>query len=268
MKAQDSLDPVCAAILERLDTVERSDGVRILYACESGSRAWGFPSRDADYDVRFIYLRPRDWYLSIDIETKRDVIELPIDGLLDINGWDLRKALKLLRKLNPALLEWLSSPVVYREQDDFADALINRVRDKVPLASCAYHYLHMARGNFRGYLQGDTVKVKKYLYVLRPLLAVRWIEQHGTLPPVLFRALLDGVLNDGPIKREVEEMLRLKTEGLERDEGPRIAIVHEYCERELGRLQNPKFSPGNHPAAQLDFDALFLDFLARYAPAG
>jgi len=63
-------------------------------------------------------------------------------------------------------------------------------------------------------------------------------------------------------------MLRLKTEGLERDEGPRIAIVHEYCERELGRLQNPKFSPGNHPAAQLDFDALFLDFLARYAPAG
>lgn len=88
-------------ILDRLAAIERAEGVRILYACESGSRAWGFPSRDADYDVRFIYLRPCDWYLSIDVETKRDVIELPIDDLYDINGWDLRKALKLLRKLNP-----------------------------------------------------------------------------------------------------------------------------------------------------------------------
>ena len=116
-------DTAGAIILERLAVIEQTEAVRILYACESGSRAWGFASPDSDYDVRFIYVRPRDWYLSIDLEHRRDVIERPIEGVLDINGWDLRKALQLMRKSNPPLFEWLHSPLVYRAQPGFREAM-------------------------------------------------------------------------------------------------------------------------------------------------
>lgn len=90
-------------ILKRLTDIEGEEDVKIFYACESGSRAWGFPSADSDYDVRFLYRHPEEWYLSVDLEEKRDVIERPINDDLDISGWDLRKALKLLRKSNPPL---------------------------------------------------------------------------------------------------------------------------------------------------------------------
>src|SRR5438045_8726086 len=106
-----------------LTEIERDEGVRIFYACESGSRAWGFPSADSDYDVRFLYVRPRDWYLSVDVERKRDVIERPITDELDVSGWDIRKALMLLKKSNPPLLEWLGSPIIYRETLTIADRL-------------------------------------------------------------------------------------------------------------------------------------------------
>jgi predicted nucleotidyltransferase len=115
-------------ILLRLDEIEKDHNVTIFYACESGSRAWGFPSADSDYDVRFLYLHPRDWYLAIDVEEERDVIEGPISDMLDISGWDLRKALKLLRKSNPPLLEWLSSPIIYKE----TLTITEKVRELVP----------------------------------------------------------------------------------------------------------------------------------------
>ena len=108
-------------VRRRLDDLEREEAVRVLYACESGSRAWGFASTDSDYDVRFLYVRPRDWYLSI--AARRDVIEQPIVDPYDVNGWDLRKALQLFRKSNPPLLEWLGSPIVYRERTSAAAAL-------------------------------------------------------------------------------------------------------------------------------------------------
>jgi predicted nucleotidyltransferase len=107
------MPPINKLILEQLEQIEQEEQVTILYACESGSRAWGFPSQDSDYDVRFIYLHKPEWYLSI--YDKRDVIERPINNMLDINGWDLRKALNLFRKSNPPLLEWLQSPIQYKE---------------------------------------------------------------------------------------------------------------------------------------------------------
>lgn len=132
-----------AEILARLEQIEKDEDVTIFYACESGSRAWGFPSADSDYDVRFIYVRPRDWYLSIDVEEKRDVIERPINDALDISGWDLRKALKLLRKSNPPLLEWLSSPIVYKEQvtspKSCATQLPNSIRrSRLTIITCTW----------------------------------------------------------------------------------------------------------------------------------
>ncbi len=164
-------------ILARLGDIEKEENVTIFYACESGSRAWGFPSEDSDYDVRFLYLRPRDWYLSIDVEEKRDVIERPISEMLDISGWDLRKALKLLRKSNPPLLEWLNSPTVYQQDFTITDKIKELVPEYYSPIACLHHYLHMAQGNYREYLKGEIVWVKKYFYVLRPLLAINWIEK-------------------------------------------------------------------------------------------
>lgn len=163
-------------IILRLHQAEKEHSVKILYACESGSRAWGFESPDSDYDVRFIYAHEKDWYLSFDVERRRDVIEYPIVDEIDCGGWDIRKALHLFTRTNGALLEWLTSPIKYIETGDLA----NNLRDLAPTCfnktALCYHYSHMARGNAREYLFSDKVKLKKYFYVLRPLFAIRYIE--------------------------------------------------------------------------------------------
>ena len=119
-------------IQEQIRRIEESENIKILLAVESGSRAWGFASPDSDYDVRFVYIRRPEDYLRLD--AIRDVIELPIDDILDINGWDLQKTLRLLYKSNPTLFEWFSSPFVYQETE-FADKL----RDLM------MHYFHQRR---------------------------------------------------------------------------------------------------------------------------
>lgn len=161
-------------ILNKLHEIEKREQIKILNAIESGSRGWGFASKDSDYDVRFIYVHPVDWYLSI--EDKRDVIEYLEADSLDMNGWDIKKALQLFHNLNPPLYEWLTSPIVCRENEDFTERLRDLMATFYSPISCLYHYLHMAKGNYREYLKGDKVKVKKYFYVLRPILACMWIE--------------------------------------------------------------------------------------------
>jgi predicted nucleotidyltransferase len=182
---------------EKLAHTERTHGVRIVYACESGSRAWGFASQNSDFDIRFLYLAPPEWYLTTNVEHKRDVIALPIEGNLDIDGWDLRKALHLLRKSNPPLLEWLGSPIIYREHYSVA----RRMRAMLPLCysprAAMYHYMHMARNNVREYLKGERVWTKKYFYVLRPLLAVQWIERGLGVVPTEFQRLVDELMGEG-----------------------------------------------------------------------
>ncbi|HZO87930.1 MAG TPA: nucleotidyltransferase domain-containing protein [Chthonomonadaceae bacterium] len=154
-----------------LEAIEVERGVRILYAVESGSRAWGFASVDSDYDVRFLYMRPLKDYLRID--PPRDVIELPITEALDVNGWDVFKALKLFRSSNPPLLEWLFSPIIYREQGALAASLRALARAHASPRRMTYHYLSMARNNYKLYIAGRSeVNAKKYLYVLRPLLCI------------------------------------------------------------------------------------------------
>lgn len=219
-------------ILEALERIEQEENVRILYACESGSRAWGFPSKDSDYDVRFIYIRPMDWYLSI--FEKRDVIERPISDMLDINGWDLRKALNLFRKSNPPLLEWLQSPIVYRENHAIAEQIRRISPSMYSSKSCMYHYLHMAKGNYRDYLQGDQVKIKKYFYVLRPILACAWIEKHHTMPPIEFDRLVDAIVPTGSeLKAIISDLLVRKRAGDEMDYEPRIHPINEFLENSI-----------------------------------
>jgi uncharacterized protein len=225
-------------ILRRLNEIETDENVYIFYACESGSRAWGFPSADSDYDVRFIYLRPKDWYLSIDVEEKRDVIERPINDALDISGWDLRKALKLLRKSNPPLLEWLSSPIIYKETPSVTDKLRAAVAEFYSPVSSYYHYLHMAEGNYREYLKGDVVWIKKYFYVLRPLLAIRWIETTSGPVPMEFQKLVDCCVDSPELKQTIADLLERKKAGQELDRQPKIPIISDFIAGELDRAKN------------------------------
>lgn len=153
-------------IVSKLHEIEQMEKVRILLAVESGSRAWGFASPDSDYDVRFIYIRDKEDYLRLN--TMRDVIELPVDEVLDINGWDLQKTLRLLYKSNPTLFEWFSSPIVYIESD-FADLFRRVMNDYFSSKRSLYHYISMAEGNYREYLKGGMVKAKKYFYDIKNL---------------------------------------------------------------------------------------------------
>ncbi|RFU68352.1 nucleotidyltransferase domain-containing protein [Bacillus sp. V59.32b] len=221
-------------IMKELKKIDDTYRVKVLSACESGSRAWGFPSKDSDYDVRFIYIHERDWYLSID--QKRDVIELPINDLLDINGWELTKALRLYRKSNPPLLEWLHSGIVYYQAFSVIEKM-KQLSDKVykPTA-CLHHYLNMAKGNYRHYLQNEQVKIKKYFYVLRPVLACKWIQKYNTIPPLEFQSLLEEIVPDGSLKKEIQELLERKKRGDELDFEPRIDSINEFVETEIEHL--------------------------------
>jgi predicted nucleotidyltransferase len=245
-------------IMEELRRIEREEQVRIVYACESGSRAWGFPSQDSDFDVRFIYVRRAEWYLSI--FEKRDVIERPISDMLDISGWDLSKALWLFRKSNPPLLEWLQSPIQYHSSTGVAD----RIRELAALSfsprSVIYHYLHMARGNYRDYLQGETVKIKKYFYVLRPLLACAWVERRQSMPPMDFETLLQELIPAGTeLRVEIERLLVRKKAGEELNLEPRIHAINAYIEEKLAYFERiaPSFDAAKGvPDSTLD--ELFL----------
>ena len=228
---------VDAAMRERvrqaLQEVEQKYGVRVLYACESGSRGWGFASPDSDYDVRFLYVHPPEWYLRV--ETQRDVIELPIDDELDVCGWEWRKALGLLKGANPTLIEWLDSPVVYQQDETVLDALRAQVPDWFSPVRARWHYYSMAKKNFRGYLQGDEVRLKKYFYVLRPLLAVRWIEAGKGMPPMRFATLLEGSDLALPLRAEIDALLVLKQTAGEAQFGPRRLLLHAFIQAELAR---------------------------------
>lgn len=248
-------------IRSRLDAIQANENVCILYACESGSRAWGFPSADSDYDVRFIYVRPVEWYLSLD--DKRDVIERPIEDGLDINGWDLRKVLRLFRKSNPPLLEWLGSPIVYLERGAVAACLRELAKTHYSPSACQFHYLHMARRNFREYLRGETVRVKKYFYVLRPLLAMNWIEQGFGAVPTDFNVLLDKLVIEPNLRAEIERLLSAKRTGAELDRGPRIEPISRFIESELARWEGQKIASQSPTDLTDKLDGLFRETLTE-----
>ena len=207
-----SAHPVSAAmratVRQQLEQIERDHQVSVLFACESGSRGWGFASPDSDYDVRFIYVHRLPWYLGI--ERQRDVIEVPISSELDISGWELRKALQLMRASNPVLLEWLRSPVVYRDEQAWSQRLRGLAEQYFSPVRGYHHYLSMARKTMAHHLSGDSVRYKKYFYALRPLLAARWIREIGGVPPMRFAELASRLLTDAALLEELNALLAKK----------------------------------------------------------
>lgn len=158
-------------ILDKLKYIEQKYEVKILFACESGSRAWGFPSPDSDYDVRFIYVKPIDEYLSI--QNQKDFMDFPLSDELDINGWDLKKTLELVYKSNSVPFEWLQSPIVYYEDKDFTDELLALCQSYFCARTNIHHYLGIARGAMET-MDGNEIGIKKLCYILRPLLSALW----------------------------------------------------------------------------------------------
>ena len=248
-------------IVRTLTEIESEYGVRILLAVESGSRAWGFASPDSDYDVRFIYVRPRDEYLRL--ERQRDVIELPISGELDVNGWDLQKTLRLLCRSNPTLFEWFSSPIVYRETA-FAEEFRSLMTDYFSSKKSLYHYISMAERNYREYLRGDRVRAKKYFYVLRPVLACRWVMERDTPPPMLFSELAEAQL-PGFLRDEVERLLELKMNAPEVKEIPRIDILNEYLAESIASIRESAADYEDRRGGWDELNAFFLRALEQYA---
>lgn len=232
---------VCVAVQEevrsRLRRAEDEHEVKVLLAVESGSRAWGFASPNSDYDARFIYVHKPDWYLSVGLEEQRDVIEYPIVDDMDINGWDLRKALRLFWKSNPGFVEWVQSTIVYEHCGSFherAKALLPQVYS---VESGIYHYRSMAKTNFRGYLQAPEVPLKKYFYVLRPLLSVRWLERFDTPAPIEFDTLRQVIDGEPELHRAIDDLLAIKRASPEMGLSPQIMPIQTFVERELHRLE-------------------------------
>ena len=196
-----------------------------------------------------------DWYWDIDLGRKRDVIECPIRDDLDISGWELRKALGLLRKSNPPLMEWLRSPIVYWESVEATQELRRLSHQFFSPIACGYHYLNMARSNYKDYLQGAQVRLKKYLYVLRPLLAVQWIEQERGPVPTEFDILVDTIVKESSLRFQINGLVAQKRQSFEKDYGDAIPLINYFIEEELSRLEHSSFSklqvvPGAAPLNQ------------------
>ena len=217
-------------ILTKLSEIEQQEQVKILFACESGSRAWGFHSTDSDYDVRFVYMKNKDWYISI--EDRKDVIELPDNVVLDINGWDLRKALKLFRASNSVIYEWLQSPIIYKGEPGFIDELFAFKNEYYSLRAGMHHYLSMAINSFQDDLQQPQFKLKKYFYALRPILAANWIAKKNGCPPMEF-GKLRSLITDVNINKKIDDLLQTKREVDEKFEIERDPLLHEFIEEHI-----------------------------------
>ena len=249
-------------VQRRLEAIERGEQCRILFAVESGSRAWGFPSPDSDYDVRFVYARPANWYLSV--YPGRDVIETPIEDDMDVNGWDVRKALHLLVKSNAVISEWMESPIVYRRDAGalkrlrtFADRMLN------PQA-LTYHYLHLARRQVAAKLLREHIALKRYFYALRPALALRFLRlRHGQRPPMHLEGLIEGTdLPAATIKR-IKRLVAAKSQTREMGAGPRIPVLDRLIVTEIEAAENSALEPPSRQPTDLQSaDRLFRNLIS------
>ncbi len=245
-------------IQQKLLELEQLHHVKILYACESGSRAWGFASPDSDFDVRFIYARPVNDYLQI--AATADTLGLPVNEVLDIGGWDLKKALQLFLKSNSPLYEWLQSPIVYRQDDAFAEEIKALMPRYFSPRASANHYLSMAHNTLTQDLQAEQVKLKRYFYALRPALACLWIVQKQTLPPMEFEPLRT-LVEDKEIQTAIDDLMIKKQAADEKALTAPVEALNEwliatlaYCREQIAALDSAK-------QTTVELDMLFRKFI-------
>jgi len=240
-------------IAKTLEHIADEQSVQLHYACESGSRAWGFASPDSDFDVRFIFVRPLEDYVTL--QPRRDVLELPISDDLDVNGWDIFKACRLLQKSNPPLLEWLGSPTVYIENTGLARQLRDQAHEHFSARACCEHYRSMAESTYKKYVNDrDVVIRKKYLYILRPLACIRWMLTHGTFPPTVFADVLSGIDLSSGVHCELEQLLQDKRKNQEVGAAPANRTLDAFIRGQLEGLPEAirAIAPRVFPSGGLD----------------
>jgi uncharacterized protein len=174
-------------ILNILKTAVARHDATLLYACETGSRAWGFPSPDSDYDIRFIYRHYKDWYLQLG--KSKDFIA-SLDGDWDLSGWDLRKSLLLLQKSNAALIERFNSPIVYYSNMQFTDAFTALIPDYYSPIAVFHHHYSLARRFWEGIKDAEQYRLKSFFYLLRSLLSCNWISETPDVVPMDIQNLM------------------------------------------------------------------------------
>lgn len=241
-------------IIDKLNEIEKAHDLKILFACESGSRGWGFPSPDSDYDVRFIYVRPLNFYLSV--LDKDDQLGFPINDELDIYGWDIRKVLKLIRKSNTTPFEWLQSPIIYGEQPSFRDELWELCQHYFYGKTNINHYLGIAKSALDTIINDDEIKIKKLFYILRPLLSAQWCLEKKTIAPMTIGPLM--MLMPEKLQGIVRKIIHLKSTS---PEGYIIKI-----DKELKNYITEQFEVCSNGAKELpikSFDTKALDIFFR-----
>ena len=230
---QEKLMDIEQIIKAKLQEIEEKCNVKVLYAIESGSRAWGFASKDSDYDVRFIYARKTEDYLKL--ETTRDVIEYELTDIYDINGWDVKKFLTLLHDSNPVIFEWAQSPIVYKTSSSWEkiSAIIN---DFAIFKKLIHHYLSMAKHHYHSYFKSEEVILKKYLYVLRPLLCCQWVIEKKSVPPILFDDLVSALFPK-ELQSSLDKLLEMKKASSEKTKGKRFSDLDLFIEENFAKLE-------------------------------
>lgn len=243
-------------ITTALSELAKRHGVRILFAAESGSRAFGYASQDSDYDVRFVYVRPASWYLSV--RERRDVIEHKIGKNLDIVGWDLRKALFQMGRGNPQLAEWLTSSLTYQETEAREEMRMLQ-RGYFNPRTAIFHYLHMAIGNYNKYIRHeDCPRHKKYIYVIRPLLACAFIEDEHTMPRMDIDSLMYVAQSKGPLIHSLNEIVKRKKSGDEMSFGPHITELDAWIEERFDHFTRVAATSAREKLGYDDLDNFFM----------
>lgn len=264
-----SFDPrVVAEIDRRLDDVESGHGVSIPWCIESGSRAWGFPSPDSDYDCRFFFVRAQDDYLSL--WPRRDVIETPLDEIFDVNGWDLGKAVRLLVGGNATVNEWLRSPFVYCGQTGFRDDLLALSEAVADRAAVGRHYTHVGMQQWQRYGDAMEMPLKRFFYALRPAANVRWLQSHprSAAPPMDLSSLLRESEAPDAVRESVAELIELKARTREMGDGAVPAVLMTYVEEALsfGRQHFESLPARDRSAVAGVADERFGHLLRTYGP--
>jgi predicted nucleotidyltransferase len=196
-------------IIQHIKQLEAEKDIKVLLACETGSRAWGFPSPDSDYDIRMIYVHRQDWYLSI--RDKKDSIEyMSEDRLIDISGWELRKSLQLLQKSNAALLERIQSPIIYVQDEAFVQEFLALSQQQYSRIRTIHHYLSMTKKIYEELKSNESYKLKRFFYVLRAALVCKWILEKEVLPPIDFRVVYQNLDLEPALVQRIAALIDFK----------------------------------------------------------
>lgn len=240
-------------ILEKLNEIERDRNIEILFAVESGSRAWGFASPDSDYDIRFVYKHKTDWYLNL--WEQKDTIQFMTEDELDGAGWDIKKALKLLSKSNASLLGWLFSPIVYRSSGTFLEEMKTVAKNNFNPVAGFFHY-HSMNKNFEETLGSNAMTLKSYFYAIRTVLCANWVYKKETVPPVNFRELYP--LLDTESCALLDELILLKSKHIEKSNEPVDARLIDLVKRIVAKNNEVRNDLKNVKSNPEEFNKLFI----------